>query len=124
MDARRLAAVLLLVAPVPALAQELPPLTGKDVTVRFAGDGRQRFYPENAQRREIEGEASMICTINDHGSLSDCALKSEEPAGVGFGEAILRLGSAMRLPPTAKDGSPTAGRKFLFVLKFGLPHGH
>ena len=99
---------------------EQPPLGGNDVTFRVVS-GDNRFYPETAQRREIEGAATAVCVIGADGRLSDCQVLSEAPEGYNFGGATLKLMAALKIASKAKDGSPTAGRRFRFDMKFKLP---
>ena len=102
-------------------AAELPPLTADDVRVRIRPNQNTRFDPERAARAEKEGRATALCLVADNGDLQICQPISEEPAGWQFGEAAARLASAMRAEKTTKDGSPTAGRRFLFQMNFKLP---
>ena len=50
-------------------------------------------FPERAQSRGIEsGSAKVNCAVAPNGSLSDCRIVDEDPAGAGFGQAGLNFG--------------------------------
>jgi protein TonB len=118
----KLAVALLLSVFLPALAnaQDQAPLTGKDVVQRMTDPQLQRYFPEAALRGDIHGSASVLCSITAEGALADCAPATEEPVGKGFGAAASKIATFVRIAPLAKDGSQTAGRKYLFVMKFGV----
>ncbi len=117
-----LAALLFVVSAMPASAQDVPVLTGRDIKFHFAsGQGPMRYYPQGALARHHTGIASALCTIDGDGILSDCNLVEESPEQEGFGEALLKLVEDIRIEPQTKDGQPTAGRKFLFHINFRIP---
>lgn len=108
----------------PSLAQELPPLTGKDVKFRVnSPPAGLNFYPTKALRAEIEGKATTNCIIAQNGTLADCAVIEEVPLGCAFGDAALKLNRHMVIAPLANDGSPTPGRAFRFELTLKVPGG-
>lgn len=105
-----------------AAAQEQPPLLPTDAPLHMRDPTMvERFYPEIAQRLDLEGRASALCRVTPAGDLMDCVVPSEEPAGFGFAQALLRMASMMQVPSRAKDGSPTAGRQYLLNVGFKLP---
>jgi TonB family protein len=107
-----------------AQGQDQPPLSGKDVTIKIQpGSDPQRFYPQDAQRRNIEGQATALCVVGAKGRLTECVVTAASPDGFGFGEAIVHTASLLEVAAKAKDGSPTVGRKFEFHLNFRLPRG-
>lgn len=113
----RLAIALVLVSATTVCAAELPPLEGADVDVTLRKSS-SKFFPAKTDGPR-EGTATVLCTITAKGELSDCAVQSERPAGFGFGAATVQLATEIiRIGPKAKDGSPTAGRRFLFPMKF------
>jgi TonB family protein len=98
-----------------------PPLAPPDVSFQVDDAGIRRFYPEAARRARVEGSAVANCVIMPSGHLQNCTLEAESPEGHGFGKATLLLLSRMRIAEKAGDGSPTAGRKFHFPMRFKLP---
>ncbi|MGA0604389.1 TonB family protein [Phenylobacterium sp. VNQ135] len=105
-----------------ALAQEPLPLTVKDVKPALKPSGSPRFYPEVAQRAGVEGRATALCDIAKNGDLINCTVSDETPQGCQFGAAVVKLATAMRVPRRLEDGTPTAGRRYQFDLKFKLPN--
>lgn len=110
---------LVALAPISAAAEDLPPLTGRDVQVRLVGRPWDN-YPLGAQRAGVGGRVVLLCRIKSDGGLEDCTAQSEAPQGYGFGAAAVKSEGAFRLAPKAKDGSPTAGRMFQFNMNFGI----
>ena len=111
--------VLCVAAPNLSHAQELPPLLPKDVKMQVAGQP-QDYYPRAAQQAGIGGGATVLCMIDPRGRLRECAVQAEEPEGRGFGDAAVSAMRTIRIEPSAKDGSPTAGRRFMMKMHFGI----
>ena len=64
---------------------------------RPTGDHLAALYPPGAARRHVSGEAVMECKVQADGTLGDCLILSEGPAGEGFGAATLGLARHFRL---------------------------
>jgi TonB family protein len=105
------------------VAADQPPLTRQDVMPTVRTTGAVRFYPEIAQRAGVQGRASVLCSIAPNGDFTNCSALDEDPKGCQFGDAIVRLASAMHVSQHLKDGTPTAGRQYQFELSFKLPGG-
>ena len=58
-----------------------------------------------------------MCRVKPMGRLTDCAITTERPSGYGLGAWLVQLLSHASVGPTAKDGSPTAGRMFAFTTQ-------
>ncbi|MBA4807025.1 energy transducer TonB [Brevundimonas sp.] len=69
-----------------------------------------RFYPDRALEREQSGRTVLECQVETNGSLTNCSVVSESPAGAGFGQAALRAVRTMRIEPAMRDGQPVVGR--------------
>ncbi|WP_114817771.1 energy transducer TonB [Brevundimonas bullata] len=77
-------------------------------------------FPERAQSRGIEsGSAKVNCAVAPNGSLSDCRVVDEDPAGAGFGQAVLRAARSGRLAPRTVDGA-AVGARVEFTTRFRL----
>ncbi|MBI1199732.1 MAG: TonB family protein [Phenylobacterium sp.] len=60
-------------------------------------------WPKAAKDAGVGGRVVMRCHVEDAGDLSGCAVVSESPSGMGFGQAMLGLAPAMkRKPPGAE----------------------
>lgn len=79
-----------------------------------------RFYPERAQRLGIAGQVTARCSIASDGSLRECAVVAEQPAGYEFGAALMRVAGAAAVAG-AKNGGSVAGRRMLLKMSFALP---
>jgi protein TonB len=78
-----------------------------------------RAYPQRARRRGLEGSATLDCLISDTGRLSDCAVVSAQPAGLGFGPAALRLAPQFRADRTNVSGWPVSGYRVRVPVEWG-----
>lgn len=63
-------------------------------------------FPTKALEKGLDGEATISCKISPQGALFDCVVVSEEPAGVGFGQAAIALTPQFLMKPAMKDGKP------------------
>lgn len=79
-----------------------------------------RYYPRAAMRRDIEGYASLICTIMPDRRL-DCIVAEETPAGHGFGDAALSISERFRLSEDAVTlPGYTVGERIRQAIAFRL----
>lgn len=67
-----------------------------------------RLYPREARRRGLSGYVTISCIVNDSYGL-DCEVANEEPYGVGFGDATLRIAEKFRIATHTDSGEPTRG---------------
>jgi TonB family protein len=76
---------------------------------RFAtlptADDMAQAYPPKAAAEQVAGHATVSCAVTPDAGLANCSVKSETPAGYGFGAAALALTpkitlSPVNLPPT------------------------
>lgn len=54
-------------------------------------DRVERYFPRRAEQQEAGGRAQVRCTISITGRTQGCVVLTESPAGMGFGEAAVRL---------------------------------
>lgn len=76
------------------------------------------YYPEQARRGRLSGGAVVECRAEADGRLTACRAVAEAPQGAGFGEAAVRMASALRLQPNDADGRPVAGRRYRTTIRF------
>ncbi|WP_411286808.1 energy transducer TonB [Phenylobacterium sp.] len=111
----------------PAAPPPEPPrpsvITQPDWLRKPSGEDIARYYPERAQRMNVEGRATISCTVNARGSLDGCSVSSEEPSDQDFGPAALKLARLFKMRPQTKDGQPVDGGTVRIPIRFALPKG-
>lgn len=79
-------------------------------------------YPDAAKRAGVAtGRAVLLCDIAAGGRLSGCSTQSEEPAGLGFGDAALALSGGFLLRPWTVEGLPVVGGKVKVPIRYNAP---
>ncbi|WP_337188809.1 hypothetical protein [Phenylobacterium sp.] len=73
---------------------------------RPTSDDLLAVWPSKALQQGYGGNALLACIATLHGTLRDCRVESETPAGGGFGSAALILSRQFVLRPAVKDGVP------------------
>ena len=68
----------------------------------------------------LQGRGTINCLVGASGDLSDCKLISEDPAGLGFGEAAIRAVSYMTMNPWSVDGDPLGGLRVTLPIRLVL----
>lgn len=63
---------------------------------------------------------TLVCDVQAGGSLAGCAVDREEPAGQGFGQAILALAPKFQVALMSAEGMPTVGAKVRVPVRFDL----
>ena len=107
------------VAPPLAGPISTPPLTLADVdlhslTVPFDG-----YYPDQAARLGVSGQAVATCKVVKKGLLRKCAVLSATPTHQAFDLAsAMLLQKNARIDPATRDGAPTAGRDLNVTVRF------
>jgi TonB family protein len=82
-----------------------------------------RYYPDRAQRMELEGHATLSCQVDARGTLNSCEVVEESPESAGFGDAAMRLSKLFKMQPMMRDGAPVDGGTVRVPLDFRLPKG-
>lgn len=88
-----------------------------------SGEEFARLFPRLALQRDTEGRATIRCVVSASGMLQDCAVVSEDPAGMGFGDAAMRMAPLFKMSPHTRDGTPVEGVPIVIPISFRLPKG-
>ncbi len=97
-----------------------PMIVNPDWLQRPTGDQLLRHYPPRALNAGITGSVTMRCAVSVRGTLSDCTVLSETPAGQGFGRAAQQLVRYFRISPMVVDGAPVNGARVDIPLRFNV----
>jgi hypothetical protein len=82
----------------------------------------QKLFPEAAAKAGYKtGRGSVECTVAADGTLTGCAIATEDPAGFGFGDAAMEVAGVMQMSPWTKQGAPVEGARINLPIKFVLP---
>ena len=95
-------------------------ITQPDWVRKPSGEDLERYYPDRAQRMNVEGRATISCTVDARGTLQNCAVTAEDPPGQDFGDAALRMSRLFKMRPMTKDGAPVDGGKISIPIAFRL----
>lgn len=78
------------------------------------------LYPSRAQRDNVGGRVQLDCVVRGDLGLS-CAIGSESPAGMGFGQAALAAAAGYRVTSTLSNGEVAPGARARIVIVFQPP---
>lgn len=105
----------------PTLGHAATVITPPDWIERPTSDDVAAAYPPDAIDKNLEGAATIGCTVLADGHLADCQIVKETPEGAGFGPAALALMPRFRMAATRPDGTPAEGGVVRLPIRFALP---
>lgn len=86
-----------------------------------SGGAVAKAYPKAALAAGQSGRVTMSCTVLADGLIGGCKVVSENPAGMGFGEAALSLAPQFRMRATTADGGSVVGAAVRIPMSFSPP---
>jgi protein TonB len=76
-------------------------------------------YPSAARHAgSPDGRGTIACDVNADGGLEGCFVYKEDPAGLGFGEAALKLARYFKMQPLNSAGRSVAGGTVTLPIVF------
>lgn len=79
--------------------------------------------PRAAMQAGVGGKVRLSCRVTAAGALTGCRILSEEPPGMGFGQAALTLMPQMLMTPAIKDGKAVDYDGVTIPITFPKPSG-
>jgi protein TonB len=95
-------------------------ITTPDWARKPSAEAIANAIPQRAYDEGINGSALIACRVNLKGKLEDCVVEREEPEGVGFGAALLRMAPHFQMRPLMVDGKPVAGGRVRVPMEYKL----
>ena len=96
-------------------------ITQPDWLQRPTGEDMARYYPVEAAKAEVGGDAVIGCRVGLDGRLQHCVVRKEAPLDAGFGQAALDLSPYFLMSPASRDGKPTADGQVVIPIRFVVP---
>jgi protein TonB len=89
---------------------------------RPSADDVSSTYPSQAKSTRVAGFAMLFCQVNEQGRLAPCEIIREQPEGLGFGDAAIKLTHLFAMRPNDwSTGLPVAGRFTYLPIRFYPP---
>jgi len=80
-----------------------------------------RLFPEAAAKAGLTtGRAFVACEVAHDGGLIHCAVRTEDPAGLGFGASALAIAGVMKMNPWTKQGAPVDGAHIVVPIRLNI----
>jgi TonB family protein len=80
------------------------------------------LFPAKAKAADLAtGRVVLDCIADAGGGMTNCRVVSEDPAGMDFGAAALKLATTMAIAPKGQDGQAVAGAHVDFAVRINDP---
>jgi hypothetical protein len=96
---------------------------GKLLTIKelFTHEFMVDHFPMAAAARGVNvGHATVRCTVKEGGRVTGCEVKSETPAGLGFGRASVQAAEQTLMALWTDAGTPTVGGVVDLPIEFSM----
>jgi TonB family protein len=80
----------------------------------------ERYYPPAALAQGVRGVVVIECTVSGKGRLEDCKALREDPEGMQFGPAAVKLATRFRMKTTTRSGVSAVGRIVRMPIEFNF----
>lgn len=81
-----------------------------------------KIFPPAALKAGVTtGRANVACSVIADGTLTGCAVVSEDPTALGFGDTAKIIAGALRMSPWTKLGEPVEGGRVIVPIRMVLP---
>jgi len=77
-------------------------------------------YPDRAKRADKAGTARVSYTVTEEGKVEDPKVLTEDPVGLGFGDAAVSCVKRWRYQPEVKDGKAVRRAGVEVLIRFTL----
>jgi TonB family protein len=101
----------------PAMLDKAEPVIGKPSWAALPEEG-VILSTFKATKATSTVRVQLKCVVRPGGALADCAVVSEQPAGLGVGAAALSLAPAFRVTTWTAEGLPTVGGALVIPLRY------
>lgn len=107
-----------------ALMALASPASAQQFTATPTAEDFAREYPAAAREAGVGGNVEIRCRANRDGELTRCRVEAETPAGMGFGDAGLRMAQYFRVtPPEPEMGRTASSPAVVIPLSFTITPG-
>jgi len=110
-----LAATLGLLLQSTAITTPTADVAGAAAPISCPKSSSTRYYPAEAARQKVEGEAIVTCEVSGDRRFANCHAVSETPADFGFGQEAVVMAECLIRPKPGASGTVT------FPIRFKLP---
>lgn len=105
----------------PANAAPPPPVTNPKWLLVPDPEQASAVFPAQAAKAGLStGLGVLDCGVDHTGHLVDCAVAREDPPGLGFGDAALKLSQVMTMVPWTREGRPLDGARVQIPFRVNL----
>ena len=84
----------------------------------------EQYFPKEAEGIDADGTVSLTCRVSDDDKPESCTVDSEEPRGMGFGQAAILVARFVRIRPSIINGVRQPHQLVKFPIEFPRNRWH